>query len=224
MNFKIKKQEKIGVVGRTGAGKSSLITALYRLVEPEGDIFIDGCSIKHMKLKHLRNGMSIIPQDPMIFTGTLRMNLDPFDRYRDEQIWNALTLSNLSNYVSTLQNGLEHKFTEGGDNLSVGQRQLVCLARALLRQTKILILDEATANVDLETDEFIQKTVRNEFRNCTIITIAHRLSTIIDYDKILVLNEGMVVEYDDPETLLRNKKTLFHSMLRNAGLITSSNL
>ena len=153
-----------------------------------------------------------------------KSGIDPFDNYSDEQIWKALRLSNLSNYVSTLQNGLGHRFTEGGDNLSVGQRQLMCLARALLRQTKILVLDEATANVDLETDEFIQRTVREEFSRCTIITIAHRLNTIIDYDKILVLHQGTVVEFDSPETLMRDEKSIFHSMLRNSGLVVSSKL
>ena len=220
--FMTRKGEKVGVVGRTGAGKSSLITALYRLVEPEGEILIDGFSIKQMKLKNLRNLMSIIPQDPVIFPGTLRMNLDPFDSCSDNEIWNALGSSNLTAYVSTLQDGLNHKFAVGGDNLSIGQRQLFCLARALLRKTKILILDEATANVDVSTDEVIQKIIRKEFNNSTIITIAHRLHTIMDYDRILVLHEGRIVEYDSPEILMKDKSTLFYSMLQNSGLIPSS--
>ena len=199
VSFKTEKEEKIGVIGRTGAGKSSLILALYRLVEPEGDIFIDGNSIKAMKLEYLRNLMSIIPQDPVLFTGTLRKNLDPFDNCSEEQIWNALRLSNLTDYVSTLKEGIEHKFTAGGDNLSVGQRQLICLARALLRKAKILVLDEATANVDVKTDDFIQKTIRKEFEDCTIITIAHRLNTILDSSRIVVLSAGILKEFDSPK-------------------------
>ena len=224
INFKTGKEEKVGVVGRTGAGKSSLIAALFRLVEPDGDILIDGHSIKEKKLKDLRKSISIIPQDPVLFTGTLRMNLDPFSSYSDDEIWDALRLSNLFGFVSALPKGLQHNFTEGGDNLSVGQRQLMCLARALLRKTKILVLDEATANVDLETDEFIQDVIRKEFSHCTVLTIAHRLNTIIDYDKILVLHEGKVVEFDSPESLMRNEGSSFHSMLKDAGLIISSKL
>ena len=166
--------------------------------------------------------MSIIPQDPVIFPGTLRMNLDPFDSCSDNEIWNALGSSDLTAYVSTLQDGLNHKFAVGGDNLSIGQRQLFCLARALLRKTKILILDEATANVDVRTVEVIQKTIRKEFNDCTIITIAHRLHTIVDYDRILVLHEGRIIEYDSPKLLTKDKSTLFYSMLRNSGLIPSS--
>ena len=221
VSFKTEIAEKVGVVGRTGAGKSSLITALYRLVEPEGDILIDGISIKEMTLENLRTCMSIIPQDPVLFSGTLRMNLDPFNTFSEKEIINVLRLSNLTDYVSSLPDGLEHKFTAGGDNISVGQRQLICLARALLRKTKILILDEATANVDVKTDDFIQKTIRKEFNGCTIITIAHRLNTIIDYDKILVLHEGRVVEYDSPEMLMKNKNTLFYSMLQKSGMVSS---
>ena len=224
VNFKTGVEEKIGVVGRTGAGKSSLITALFRLVEPDGDILIDGHSIKEKTLKNLRKSISIIPQDPVLFTGSLRLNLDPFSSYSDDEIWEALRLSNLFGFVSTLPKGLQHTFTEGGDNLSVGQRQLMCLARALLRKTKILVLDEATANVDFETDEFIQDVIRKEFRHCTVLTIAHRLNTIIDYDKILVLQEGKVIEFDSPGSLMRNEGSSFHSMLKDAGLIVSSKL
>ena len=219
VSFKMQNGEKVGLLGRTGAGKSSLITALYRLVEPEGEILIAGVSTKKMKLEDLRNLMSIIPQDPVMFPGTIRMNLDPFDSFSEKQIWNALGLSDLTDFVSSFPDGLNHKFTVGSDNLSVGQRQLFCLARALLRKTKILILDEATANVDVETDRLIQKTFRKEFSDCTIITIAHRLHTIIDYDKVLVLHEGRIVEYDSPETLMKDRSTLFYSMLQNSGLI-----
>ena len=224
VNFKTGKEEKVGVVGRTGAGKSSLVAALFRLVESEGDIFIDGHSIKKKRLNSLRKSISIIPQDPVLFTGTLRMNLDPFSSYTDDQIWDSLRLSNLYGFVSLLPKGLQHSFTEGGDNLSVGQRQLMCLARALLRKTKILVLDEATANVDLETDEFIQHVIRKEFSDCTVLTIAHRLNTIIDYDKILVLQEGKVIEFDTPDSLMRKEHTLFHSMLKDAGIVISSKL
>jgi ABC-type multidrug transport system fused ATPase/permease subunit len=219
VNFKTKQGEKIGIVGRTGAGKSSLITALYRLTEPEGGILIDGHCTKSRRLKDLRNGISIIPQDPVLFTGTVRMNLDPFNCYEDNEIWSVLTLSNLNGYVSTLPKGLQHIIAEGGDNISVGQRQLMCLARALLRKTKILILDEATANVDLETDDLIQKTVRKEFRECTVITIAHRLHTILDYDTILVLQKGKVVENDSPNNLMNNHTSIFHSMCKDAGIV-----
>ena len=219
VNFKTGKEEKIGIVGRTGAGKSSLIAALYRLIEPEGEILIDGYSIKNKKLSDLRTSISIIPQDPVLFTGTLRMNLDPFDDFNDEEIWNVLSLANLTGFVSKLPQGLKYDITEGGDNLSIGQRQLMCLARALLRKTKILVLDEATANVDLETDDLIQKTIRKEFSQCTVMTIAHRLNTIIDYDKVLVLREGQVMEYDKPSNLMSNKSTLFHSMCMDAGLV-----
>merc|ERR1712126_400528 len=147
------------------------------------------------------------------------MNLDPFNVYTDEQVWSALKLSHLNDFVSSLEKGLQHVIVEGGENLSVGQRQLVCLARALLRKTKILVLDEATAAVDLETDELIQATIRREFSDCTILTIAHRLSTIMDYDKILVLQNGEKVEYDSPEKLKGNSNGIFYSMCKDAGLV-----
>ena len=147
------------------------------------------------------------------------MNLDPFNVYSDEKVWEALKLAHLEEFVSTLNEGLSYEIAEGGENLSVGQRQLVCLARALLRKTKILVLDEATAAVDLETDELIQATIRREFSDCTILTIAHRLSTIMDYDKILVLQNGEKVEYDSPEKLKGDSNGIFYSMCKDAGLV-----
>ena len=147
------------------------------------------------------------------------MNLDPFNVYTDEKVWEALKLAHLEEFVSTLNEGLSYGIAEGGENLSVGQRQLVCLARALLRKTKILVLDEATAAVDLETDELIQATIRREFSDCTILTIAHRLSTIMDYDKILVLQNGEKVEYDSPEKLKGDSNGIFYSMCKDAGLV-----
>jgi ABC-type multidrug transport system fused ATPase/permease subunit len=147
------------------------------------------------------------------------MNLDPFSLYTDEKVWQALKLAHLESFVSSLTEGLEYSIAEGGENLSVGQRQLVCLARAVLRKTKILVLDEATAAVDMETDELIQATIRKEFSDCTILTIAHRLSTIMDYDMILVLQNGEKAEYDSPERLKENTSSIFYSMCKDAGLV-----
>uniref|UniRef100_A0A8C4EQY9 ABC-type glutathione-S-conjugate transporter n=1 Tax=Dicentrarchus labrax TaxID=13489 RepID=A0A8C4EQY9_DICLA len=177
----ISSTEKIGIVGRTGAGKSSLTNCLFRIIEAaEGRILIDDIDISTIGLHDLRNRLTIIPQDPVLFSGSLRMNLDPFDRFSDEDIWRVLELSHLKDYVAGLQEGLQHEVAEGGENLSVGQRQLLCLARALLRKSRILILDEATAAVDLETDDLIQNTIRKEFSHCTVLTIAHRLHSIMD--------------------------------------------
>ncbi|XP_014813456.1 PREDICTED: canalicular multispecific organic anion transporter 1 isoform X2 [Calidris pugnax] len=210
--------EKVGVVGRTGAGKSSLTNCLFRVLEAAGgSIFIDEVDIATIGLHDLRQNLTIIPQDPVLFTGTLRMNLDPFDQYTDEEVWKALELAHLKTYVQTLPEGLLHLVSEGGENLSVGQRQLVCLARALLRKAKILILDEATAAVDLETDHLIQTTIRSEFADCTVLTIAHRLHTIMDSNRVLVLQAGRIAEYDSPEELLK-KQGVFSSMAKDAGI------
>uniref|UniRef100_A0A8C7R409 ATP-binding cassette, sub-family C (CFTR/MRP), member 2 n=1 Tax=Oncorhynchus mykiss TaxID=8022 RepID=A0A8C7R409_ONCMY len=212
--------EKIGIVGRTGAGKSSLTNCLFRIIEAaEGRILIDGTDIATLGLHDLRTRLTIIPQDPVLFSGTLRMNLDPFETFSDEEIWRVLELSHLKEYVGGLQEGLTHEVSEGGENLSIGQRQLLCLARALLRKSRILILDEATAAVDLETDSLIQKTIRREFSHCTVLTIAHRLHSILDSSRVMVLDAGKIVEFDSPSTLF-NKQGHFYSMARDAGITT----
>jgi ABC-type multidrug transport system fused ATPase/permease subunit len=223
VSFSSKSSEKIGIVGRTGAGKSSLTLSLFRLIEPtHGSIIIDNVDITRLGLQDLRSRLTIIPQDPVLFTGNLRLNLDPFEVYSDGDIWNALELAHLKDFVSSSEGGLDFAVSEGGDNLSVGQRQLICLARALLRKSKILVLDEATAAVDVETDDLIQKTIRKEFASSSIITIAHRLNTVIDYDRILVLDEGEVAEFDTPQRLMSNPNTKFYSMARAAGLTASN--
>uniref|UniRef100_A0A4W6CQC3 ATP-binding cassette, sub-family C (CFTR/MRP), member 2 n=1 Tax=Lates calcarifer TaxID=8187 RepID=A0A4W6CQC3_LATCA len=210
--------EKIGIVGRTGAGKSSLTNCLFRIIEAaEGHILIDDIDISTIGLHDLRNRLTIIPQDPVLFSGTLRMNLDPFDKFSDEDIWRVLELSHLKDYVAGLQEGLQHEVAEGGENLSVGQRQLLCLARALLRKSRILILDEATAAVDLETDNLIQNTIRKEFSHCTVLTIAHRLHSIMDSSRVMVLDAGKIVEIDSPSNLLK-KQGHFYAMAKDAGI------
>lgn len=217
INLTIKPQEKIGIVGRTGAGKSSLTLALYRIIEPvAGEIIIDGVSTSSIGLEDLRHKLSIIPQDSQVFEGTLRENIDPTNQFTDEQIWGALEQSHLKPHIlamSSSNEGLEVRLSEGGSNLSVGQRQLMCLARALLIPSSILVLDEATAAVDVETDEIVQQTIRQEFKNRTILTIAHRLNTIMDSDRIVVLDNGEVAEFDTPENLLNKKAGLFYSLV-----------
>ncbi|XP_005885516.1 PREDICTED: canalicular multispecific organic anion transporter 1 [Myotis brandtii] len=214
----IRSQEKIGVVGRTGAGKSSLTNSLFRILEASGgQIIIDGVDIASIGLHDLREKLTIIPQDPVLFSGSLRVNLDPFNNYSDEEVWKALELVHLKSFVANLPLGLSHELAEAGDNLSIGQKQLLCLARALLRKSKILIMDEATAAVDLETDQLIQITIRKEFSHCTAITIAHRLHTIMDSDKVMVLDNGKIVEFGSPEELLA-KPGPFYFMAKEAGI------
>ncbi|CAL8366353.1 unnamed protein product [Gadus morhua 'NCC'] len=216
----ISSTEKIGIVGRTGAGKSSLTNCLFRIIEAaEGRILIDGIDISKIGLHDLRNRLTIIPQDPVLFSGSLRMNLDPFENFSDQEIWIALELSHLKEYVAGLEKGLQYEVSEGGENLSVGQRQLLCLGRALLRKSRILILDEATAAVDLETDDLIQTTIRKEFSHCTVLTIAHRLQSIMDSSRVMVLDAGRIVEFDSPENLLE-KQGYFYAMTKDAGITT----
>uniref|UniRef100_A0A8C1YF29 ABC-type glutathione-S-conjugate transporter n=1 Tax=Cyprinus carpio TaxID=7962 RepID=A0A8C1YF29_CYPCA len=218
ISLKVKGGEKIGIVGRTGAGKSSMTLCLFRLLEAaDGEIVIDEVKISEIGLHDLRSKLTIIPQEPVLFSGTLRMNLDPFEKYSDEEVWKVLELSHLKKFVSNQTSKLELECSEGGENLSVGQRQLVCLARALLRKTRILVLDEATAAVDLETDDLIQSTIRTQFEDCTVFTIAHRLNTIMDYTRVLVLDKGQIAEFDTPTNLI-SQKGIFYGMAKDAGL------
>ncbi|KAK4475608.1 hypothetical protein MN116_000631 [Schistosoma mekongi] len=223
INFKVEKGEKLGIVGRTGSGKSSLVLGLFRMLEAaEGEILIDGYDISKLGLHDLRNRLTLIPQDPVLFSGTLRFNLDPFSHYTDDAILHALELANLKSFLRENNDnttGLDVLISEGGSNISLGQRQLVCLARALLRHTSILVLDEATAAIDMQTDNLIQETIRQEFSSCTVITIAHRLNTVLDYDRILVLEDGEVKELDSPKVLLQNKKSKFYALAKDARIV-----
>ncbi|KAG0261148.1 Multidrug resistance-associated protein 1 [Mortierella polycephala] len=274
ISFEVQPGEKVGIVGRTGAGKSSLTLALFRIVEAAnshwaksshngldqdvaateaaerdfsklekstkttedeikdiailerveieedgGSIWIDGVDISTVGLKYLRQHLAIIPQEPTLFVGTLRDNLDPFDELQDAELWEALERAHLKDHIASLAGGLSFKVSQNGDNFSVGQRSLICLARALLRKTKILVLDEATAAVDVETDELIQRTIRKEFKDRTILTIAHRIKTVMDSDKILVLEKGRVAEFESPATLLKRPGSLFFSLAQQAGEI-----
>uniref|UniRef100_A0A3Q2PMB4 ABC-type glutathione-S-conjugate transporter n=1 Tax=Fundulus heteroclitus TaxID=8078 RepID=A0A3Q2PMB4_FUNHE len=215
----INQREKVGIVGRTGAGKSSLALGIFRILEAaKGKIFIDGVNIADIGLHDLRSRITIIPQDPVLFSGSLRMNLDPFDTYTDEEIWSSLELAHLKTFVSNLPDKLNYECSEGGENLSLGQRQLVCLARALLRKTKILVLDEATAAVDLETDTLIQSTIRTQFEHCTVLTVAHRLNTIMDYTRVIVMDRGHISEMDSPANLI-SQRGQFYRMCLEAGLV-----
>jgi len=231
--------EKIGIVGRTGAGKSSIMTALYRLVElTSGSILIDGVDISKVGLTDLRSGLSIIPQEPLLFSGTLRTNLDPFGLHDDVRLWDALKRSYLVDSkdskpasVGTIEDDVPsgahtpvNRFTldspieDEGGNLSIGQRSLVSLARALVNDTKVLILDEATASVDYETDRNIQDTIAHEFEDRTILCIAHRLRTIISYDKICVLDAGQIAEFDTPIKLFSIPTGIFRGMCDRSGI------
>ncbi|KAF9954088.1 CD9 antigen [Mortierella alpina] len=261
ISLEILPAQKIGIVGRTGAGKSSLTLALFRIIEAAnshwakasdnsrqgqsdstaalksnvrgglaqlleteddedgGSIEIDGVDISIIGLEDLRQHLAIIPQDPTLFAGTVRDNLDPFQQLEDADLWEALERSHLKEYIRSLPGGLSFEVTQHGENFSVGQRSLICLARALLRKTKVLVMDEATAAVDVETDELIQKTIKMAFKERTVLTIAHRIKTVMDSDKILVLERGRVVEFDTPSKLLKDENSLFYKLAEQAGEI-----
>ncbi|CAH2056116.1 unnamed protein product, partial [Iphiclides podalirius] len=204
VNFIVHPSEKVAVVGRTGAGKSSLVAALFRLAKVSGRITVDGVTVEEAGLHAWRSRLCALPQRPALFAATLRDNLDPECRYSDAQIHDALKQVALWDMVSALPAGLMTKVGDGGGNLSSGQRQLVCLARAALANCTVLILDEATANVDTETDEQIQATIRSKFAGSTVLTIAHRLNTVMDYDRVIVMDKGRVVESGHPYELLRS--------------------
>ncbi|KAG0228164.1 hypothetical protein BGW41_003534 [Actinomortierella wolfii] len=225
INLTIQPGERVGIVGRTGAGKSSITLALFRIIEAaSGTIKIDGVDISTLGLTDLRSRLTIIPQEPFLFGGTIRLNLDPFDEWQDADIWAALESASLKNYVSSLPEGLQTVIDNGGDNMSLGQRQLMSLARAMLnKHTKVLCLDEATAAIDIETDNAIQQALRKSFKGCTVLTIAHRINTIMDSDRILVLDHGRVAEYDSPKTLLDNPNSIFYSLAKTSEAVRSQN-
>ncbi|ODV66026.1 hypothetical protein HYPBUDRAFT_142150 [Hyphopichia burtonii NRRL Y-1933] len=241
INLEFKGHEKIGIVGRTGAGKSTLTLALFRIIEStEGYIEIDGINTTKMGLYDLRRHLSIIPQDSQTIVGTVRQNIDPFDQYTDDKLWEVLELAHLKTHVENMKTEptekekeeaekkkialnlgvkLEARISENGGNLSAGQKQLLCLARALLNPSKVLILDEATASVDVQTDKIVQETIRSQFKDRTIISIAHRLETILHSDRIVVLEKGEVAEFDTPETLLKDKNSIFYGLCKQSNLV-----
>ncbi|XP_065808672.1 ATP-binding cassette sub-family C member 12-like [Labrus bergylta] len=218
LQLHIRAGEKLGIVGRAGSGKSSLAVALFRLVEPTGGrILIDGVDITSIRLSDLRSKLSIIPQEPVLFTGTVRYNLDPFSSYSDEEIWAALEKTYMKDTISKLDKKLQTELTDNGGKLSVGQRQLMCLSRALLRDSKIVLLDQATASVDAATDTQIQITISEAFRCCTVLTFTHRINTVLQADRILVLDHGEVVEFDHPDVLRQKPESLFSHLLSAAN-------
>nr|QUF59454.1 ATP-binding cassette transporter Abcc4-1 [Brachionus angularis] len=214
ISLKINSGEKIGIVGRTGAGKSSFFQTIFRMYEPNGHIYIDDVDIKKLSLNDLRDKLTIIPQEPVLFSGTLRYNLDPFGKYTDQELWNSLESVSLKQVVQTMNSGLDSNITANGTNLSVGQKQLICLARAILKKTKILIIDEATANVDYKTDSIIQQTIREQFKQCTVLTIAHRLATVVDSDRILCLSEGKIINFGIPKDLLDDETSILYELTK----------
>ncbi|KAJ6495416.1 P-loop containing nucleoside triphosphate hydrolase protein [Mycena sanguinolenta] len=229
LTFDVDPGEKVGILGRTGSGKSTLALSFFRFVEPtEGKIVSDGLDVPHIGLTDLRSRITIIPQDPTILSGSLRSTLDVFEEYEDAEIFEALRRVHLippedtpaedANEVNAnMFRSLDSSVSEGGENFSTGEKQLLCMTRAILKRAKILVMDEATASVDYATDELIGKTIRREFAQSTILTIAHRLRTVIDYDRVMLLDQGRIAEFDKPGVLLRNPNTKFHALCKATG-------
>jgi len=204
--------EKVGIVGRTGSGKSTFFLSLLRIIEPtHGSIFIDGVDISKVGLDDLRNKITVIPQDPMLFKGTLRENMDLLNQYTDQQLWDSLEKVCLKSKFEG-ENGLDTAIKDGGENLSAGEKQLLCIGRAILAQSRIVLIDEATSNIDPKTEQTILDTIHNCFQDCTVITVAHRLKTIINSDKIMVMGQGQLLEFDKPDKLIKDEKTSFHKL------------
>lgn len=232
LDFEITPRMKVGIVGRTGAGKSSILQALFRLVElSEGRILIDNVDIKTLGLHVLRKGIAYIPQVPFLLQGTIRQNIDPFDEYDEAKVWQVLEEVQLAVPIKAMDEQLSTVVSES--LFSVGQKQLICLARAILRHTRILVLDEATANVDMETDNLIQMKLRSSFQEATVLIIAHRLNTVIDADRMLVMDKGACAEFDHPYRLLvenegdaeiTEKNGHFAEMVKATGEIASKEL
>jgi ATP-binding cassette subfamily C (CFTR/MRP) protein 1 len=225
ISLKINGGEKIGVCGRTGSGKSSLMISLFRISEIEDDgigkILIDGINTREIGTAALRLNLSIIPQDPVMFSNTIRYNLDPFATAPEEELWNVLKKVRMAEVIAALPKGLDEEVSEGGENFSQGQRQLICIARSLLRKPKILVMDEATASIDNETDALIQEMIRENFHDSTVLTIAHRLNTIMDSDRILVLDDGKIAELDTPKALLAKEDGHFRAMVEKSREATN---
>lgn len=212
LSFDIQGNKKVGIVGRTGAGKSSIVSGLLRMPEPDGDIIIDGVNIKNISLQESRQCVSVLGQTPVIFSGSIRDNLDPLGRHDDVALWAVLKTVGLKTLTENLNGKLQYELSQGGENLSIGERQLICLARTLLQQSKIVILDEPTAHVDPNTEQTIWNTVHEELKNSTIITIAHRLNTVRDSDIILALRDGEVAELGTFNDLLGRVGGILYNM------------
>ena len=225
VSIRVSPGEKVGIIGRTGAGKSSLFNALCRLSEiSEGCILIDGEDISLLDVYQHRKRISVIPQDPVLFSGTLRHNLDPFDEFTDQEVWHAIDNCNLKSTIGCIPEQLLSHVEEDGRNFSTGECQLLCLARAILRRNKLILIDEATANVDLHTDTLVQQAIRTHFSQCTVLTIAHRIDTIIDSDRILVLDKGRVVEFEVPFLMLENENSYLSKLLSHMDPYTQIKL
>ena len=214
LNFNISSMEKIGIAGRTGAGKSSLIAALMRLAETDGEIIVDDMDIMKLNVMCTRRSISTISQSPILISNSIRVNLDPSAKFTDSEIWHALDQMQMKSVISELPQQLESLIIGTSSGFSVGEIQLLHLARVLLKKSKIIIFDEATAKVDEKTNEIIQRIIRDVFKDCTVITVAHQLSTILDCDRIMVLDRGEIVEFDSPEVLLGKKDGILRQLCK----------